>query len=223
MNKRARTRLIGVTVIIVVAVAAILAGSMSKTGAYDKTVAEIVEDQTLVGQRIKVSGVVVSGSWDKQSNPMKFAIGDEGVNGGPTLNVVYQGQVPSTFGDKVTAIVTGELQSGGTINSTSMITKCPSKYESGAEAISVSVLLADEKEQKAPNIQVMGYVTGAVAAPGTSPRFTIADKPGSAQTIPVTYEGGVPTDIKDGTAIVLTGHYESGTFSAIGVGLAKGK
>src|SRR5512139_4103394 len=123
-------RLIGVTAIVLIAIVAIILGAGSKEGAYYKTVKDVASDQALVGERVRVGGAVVAGSWDKKSNPMRFAIREEGDDsqGGPTIKVVYNGTVPSTFGDGVVAIITGELGADGTIESNDMITKCPSKY-----------------------------------------------------------------------------------------------
>ena len=94
MNKRAKTRLIGVTAIILLAVVALLASGMfGGNTAYYRTVPEIASDKELVGERIKVGGVVVAGSWDQKQNPMSFVIRDEGdaMETGPELQVVYSG------------------------------------------------------------------------------------------------------------------------------------
>ena len=74
MNKRARIRLIGVTAIVLIGVGAILLGAGSKDGAYYRQVSEIVEDESVQGERVQVGGEVVAGSWDQQSNPMRFEI-----------------------------------------------------------------------------------------------------------------------------------------------------
>ena len=78
MNKRARIHLIGVTAIILVAIAAIIFGAGGSQGAYYKTVKDVASDKALVGERVRVGGAVVAGSWDKRSNPMQFAIREEG-------------------------------------------------------------------------------------------------------------------------------------------------
>ncbi len=223
VNKRARVRLIGVTVIIVLSVAAILVGVAGDDGAFQKTVGDVVEDASLVGERIKVSGVVVPGSWNKKSNPMEFDIRDEGAPvGSPTIRVVYSGQVPSTFGDEVTAIVTGELGADGIVAATDLITKCPSKYSSGAEAITVATLLSDKASQEAKTIQVTGFVVpGSIGEPGANPRLKIQDKRDGGEAISVVYDGGLSEKIVDLTSVVITGHLEDdGTFTAANVALA---
>ena len=130
-----------------------------------------------MGERVRVGGEVVAGSWDKKSNPMRFAIREEGdkTNDGPTIKVVYNGTVPSTFGDGVVAIVTGELSTDGTINSDDMITKCPSKYTSATGALSVADLLNGGGDLTGKSVKVTGYVSGEVSPPGGDVRFTIAN------------------------------------------------
>ena len=77
MNKRARMRLIGVTAVILIAIAAVVLLTGNKQGAVYSTVPKVAKDASLVGKRVKVGGTVVAGSWDKKSNPMVFVIRDE--------------------------------------------------------------------------------------------------------------------------------------------------
>lgn len=225
MNKRARTRLIGVTAIILIAIAAIILGAGGKQGAYYKTVKDVTTDQSLVGKRVRVGGAVVTGSWDKKSNPMKFAIREEGDknSGGPTINVVYNGTVPSTFGDGVVAIVTGELSQNGTINSNDMITKCPSKYQSATGALSVQDLLKGGTDLTGKSVKVTGYVVGEVQPPGGTTRFVIADTAqGGDKTLAVFYDGAIPEGMKPGSKVVIGGSLDSSnTFDALSVAMSK--
>jgi cytochrome c-type biogenesis protein CcmE len=224
VNKRARTRLIGVTAIILIAIAAIILGAGSKQGAYYKTVKDVAQDKSLVGERVRVGGAVVTGSWDKKSNPMKFAIREEGndIQGGPTIKVVYNGTVPSTFGDGVVAIVTGELSADGTIDSNDMITKCPSKYTSATGALSVTDLLNGGADLTGKPVKVTGYVSGEISPPGGDVRFVIAsDASGGGKTVKVFFDGAVPAGIKAGSQAVLSGSLDqNGVFDAVSVALS---
>ncbi|HET6352526.1 MAG TPA: cytochrome c maturation protein CcmE [Coriobacteriia bacterium] len=223
MNKRARTRLIGVTAIILIVVAAIFLAGGNKTAAYYKTVAEISKETDLVGERVKVGGAVVAASWDKKSNPMTFTIRDEKdeAGTGPTVKVVYQGAVPSTFGDGVVAIVTGDLGSDGTIAADEMITKCPSKYQSAEGAMPV----ADVKDGVAiEKVSLAGFVkAGTIAPPGGDARFVIAETAdGSGVSVTVKYEGALPSGMTDGSSVVLTGKLNADkTFDATDVAISK--
>jgi cytochrome c-type biogenesis protein CcmE len=223
VNKRAKNRLIGVTAIILIAVAAIFFGLGGKQAAYFRTVEEISSDAGLQGERVKAGGLVVPGSWDKKSNPMTFVIRDEtDTKGtGPTIKVVYNGSVPSTFGDGVTAIVTGKLGADRTISADEMITKCPSKYESATGALPVGDLIGKGESMVGKTVKTTGYVkAGTIAAPGGDARFVVtATKDGGAE-VAVVYEGALPAGMVDSSQVVLTGAIEKdGKFVATDVSL----
>lgn len=220
MNKRARTRLIGVTAIILIAVAAVFFGLSGNQAAYYKTVEEAAKDKTLVGERVKIGGAVVTGSWDRKSNPMRFVIRDEADKDGTgaTLKVVYNGPVPSTFGDGVTAIVTGPINDQGEIEAQEMITKCPSKYESAEGAVAISKL------PEGKPVRAFGYVkAGTIAAPG-GVRFVVTEEKTGGAEAEVVWEGALPNGMADGSKVVMTGSLEAdGKFVASDVALEEGQ
>lgn len=224
MNKRARSRLIGVTAIVILAIAAIFfsLGSLGGT-AYYRSVEELATDNSLAGERVKVGGTVVPGSWDKKTNPMNFEIRDEtddkGV--GPTVRVVYTEGVPATFGDGVTAIITGVLGTDGVITSAEMITKCPSKYESAVGAMSIDDLLAGGETYVGKTVKATGYVkTGTIVAPGGESRFVVTNEKGAGAEVRVAWEGALPQGMADGSNVVLTGAIgQNGDFVATNVAL----
>ncbi len=222
MNKRAQTRLIGVTAIILIVVAAIFFGLSGQDAAYYKTVTEVSKDSSLAGERVKVGGAVVAGSWDKKSNPMTFDIRDEKdtAGKGPVVRVVYSGSVPSTFGDGVTAIVTGELSDDGTIQAGEMITKCPSKYESASGAMPVADLVGKGESMAGTTIKTAGLVkAGTVVAPGGDARFVLTDEAGTVQ-VKVVWEGALPSGMTDNSKVIVTGAMEDGgVFVATNVAL----
>ncbi len=220
MNKRARNRLIGVTAIILVAVVAIFFGAGANDGAYSRTVSDVAGTTEFAGERVRVSGTVIDGSWDRRSNPMRFEIRDEGATGGPTIKVEYTGGVPSTFGDGVVAIVTGEINADGTLlTSGDMITKCPSKYESATGALSVDELLAQTSAGYKP---VTGFIVSGSIKPVTEEiRFKVqATAEGGAQ-VPVFFGGALPDGMADGSQVVLGGELDGdGVYVATSVALS---
>lgn len=225
MNKRARNRLIGITAIIVIAIVAIFATMPSRNvTAYNMTVDEAAKPGN-VGKRIKVGGVVVTGSWDKKSNPMTFKIRDEDANStsGEELTVIYSGAVPSTFGDGVTAIVTGEMDGTKTIQAGEMITKCPSKYESATGAYQVVQLKKSLDTMINVPVKVGGVVkAGSILPPGGAVRFVILNEAGSTEELSVAYEGALPDGMVDGSKVVLTGEIdETSAFKATNVAIEK--
>lgn len=221
MNKRARTRLIGITAIILIAAGAIVFGAGSKEGAYYRKVSEISASDEFVGQRVKVGGTVVAGSWDKKSNPMRFEIRDEGVDTGPTIEVVYSGGVPSTFGDGVVAILTGTVAANGVLESDDMITKCPSKYESAKDALTVGSLLKGGENLVDKPVKVAGAIgAGTIVPPGGEQRFVLLGD--SGEELPVQYEGALPEGMTDGSEVVVSGALAQGDiFVATEVAIAE--
>jgi len=207
MNTRARNRLIGVTVIILAVAAAVFFGSGAGQGAYSRSVDEAVNDASLVGTRIKVSGSVIAGSWDKKTDPMKFRIRAEGKTSGPELSVTYTGAAPNTFGNDTVAIVTGTLEQGGVMRADDMITKCPSKYSSNAGASTTTELL--KAEVKGQPVKVVGFLkAGSLKADGqSSERFVLVSTATGGDEIRIHFAGSMPAGTKDGVQLVVGGEY----------------
>ncbi|MCL2025146.1 MAG: cytochrome c maturation protein CcmE [Coriobacteriia bacterium] len=223
MNKRARNRLIGITAIILLLILAIVFTLSSQEGAFSKTVSEVVHEE--VGTRVKVTGVVVAGSWDRRTNPMRFEIRDEedATGTGPVLAVVFEGTtVPSTFGDGVTAIVTGYITEDGSIRADEMITKCPSKYESAQDAYTVAQLKEKADQMVDIPVKVAGYVkNGQVNPPGSAVRLVLVDERGATTelNVAIPVEVQVPSAAEnDDTRLVITGALDdNGLFVAVEV------
>lgn len=225
MNKRARQRLIVVTLIVLAAVGGLIwATSKGATGgAYKKTVAEVAADKGLVGEQVQVSGPVLAGSWTPGARPLVFKITDQGKSDGATLKVVWKGAVPSAFGDGTVAIIKGIVDKDGSLAASSLITQCPSKYASATDALTVGDLVDKGTNFLGKPVKVSGYVgPGSVKAPGTGERFKLTAEIGGGESIPVRYTGALPSGMKDRTQVVLTGKLGSdGTFTATQVSLQK--
>jgi len=224
MNKRARNRLIGIAVIIALGLIALFITLTSNTSSFNMTVAEAAKSVN-VGERVKVGGVVVNGSWDKRTNPMRFQIRDEDDTDGtgPTLTVIYTGAtVPSTFGDGVTAIVTGVMEEGAMIKSNEMITKCPSKYETSTDAYTVTQLKERADAMVEVPVRVAGYVKdGKVNPSGSAVRFILVDEQGGLVELNVAFEAALPDAVATpDTKVVLTGELNrNGAFEAVNVAI----
>jgi cytochrome c-type biogenesis protein CcmE len=214
VNKRARNRLIVVTGIILVAVAAIIVftNTGSNAAAFEKTVGQVAADNSFIGKRVQVSGVVVPGSWNKGTDPMRFTISDAGKTSGPTVKIVYAGTVPNTFGDNNGVTVTGKLDQGYVMKAEKMVVKCPSKYESGTSALGVDGLLLMKKTATGQPSKVMGYVVaGSLGQSGAPVRFSISSTAaGSSTKLPVKFDGALPAEFKDGVKVVVGGTLDKG-------------
>jgi cytochrome c-type biogenesis protein CcmE len=227
VNKRARMRLIGVTAIIVIVIAVLVLTIGNKQVAQFSTIGEIAKGGTKSGDRVKIGGAVVAGSWNKQSSPMKFTIKEENdtAGTGPTIAVVYSGAAPNTFGDGVVAIVTGTLDDKGVVQANEMITKCPSKYSSAVGAIPVGELGKGQSQVGKADLQVSGYVKPASLSSDPAKRFELASKAdGTGAVVVVKYPGALPDTVKDGAQVVVTGTLGADNIlTATSVALAQGQ
>ncbi|MDR1412900.1 MAG: cytochrome c maturation protein CcmE [Actinomycetes bacterium] len=225
MNKRARNRLIGISVILLVVIAGALLFFTQQGAATNMTVAEIVKDPEAVGRRVEVTGTVVNGSWDKKTNPMTFKIreADDKKDVGPQITVVYTGGLPQTFGDGVEAIVTGDYEQGELLKSASMITKCPSKYESSTDAYQVTQLKERAEQMVNIPVKVAGVVKpGSLQPPGGAVRFIILNAEGASDELNIKFDGALSDEVKDDAKVVITGELdENGAYIATEVALEK--
>jgi cytochrome c-type biogenesis protein CcmE len=219
MNSRARNRLIGVTAIILILAAVLLVTLLPSGAAYNSLVKEITTDTKLVGTRVKVTGTVVPGSWDKKTNPMVFKIRAEGSSSGPEVQVVYNGSAPNTFGNDTVAILTGTVDKLGSLQANEMLTKCPSKYETKSDAATITDTLKTPSDTP---IRVAGFLKpGSLAAASAAERFTISTKAdGTGDSFPVTFAGSMPAGTADGVEVVVFGKLEAGVFVATDVAIA---
>lgn len=211
MNNRARNRLIGVSAIILILVVAgyfTLAGGDNQA---NKTPTQVLTDATLAGQRVKVAGTVVDDSWDGKANPMRFSVRDKGKTDGPELKVSYGGVVPSSFGNKTEAILTGTLSKDGVFEATDMLTQCPSKYKSGASAESVALLLSQGSAVVDKPVKVLGYMSTDVVG-GV---FTLQESSTGGKTVQVAFSGTPTAETKTGSTVEVGGQLgKDGVFKA---------
>ncbi|MGB4593299.1 MAG: cytochrome c maturation protein CcmE [Coriobacteriia bacterium] len=221
MNKRAKQRLIGVTVLVLVVVAALIFGASQGigAGAYKKSVAEVLSDEALVGKQVQVQGPVVAGSWSPGANPLTFEIRQMDDDNGPTLKVLWDGPVPSAFGDGTIAIVTGIVDENRLVTAKTLITQCPSKYASATDALTVDALLKSDLLGKP--VAITGYVVnGSVKPAGSAARFVVGTMSSGGQTIDIVWSGALPQGVEDGAKVVIQGSLtEAGTFEATEVAL----
>jgi cytochrome c-type biogenesis protein CcmE len=99
---------------------------------YYVTVTEFLELNETATDGFRINGKVVDGSIERlpSGQDVRFVMSD-GVN---ALPVRYHGVIPDTFVDGADVVVEGHLEDGATLYATTMLAKCPSKYESADEA-----------------------------------------------------------------------------------------
>lgn len=114
--------------ILAVAVGLLMYVSLGGAVNYYLTVSELLDKGSeLYGERVRVAGKVVSGSveWDSAAIELRFVI----VEGDDELLVVYGGAKPNGFEEDSNVLVEGEYCPDSTFQASTIILRCPSKYE----------------------------------------------------------------------------------------------
>ncbi|MCD8316342.1 MAG: cytochrome c maturation protein CcmE [Eggerthellaceae bacterium] len=215
MQAKMKRRLIvatGVIVIVLVVALALLAGTSSAK-------ALSIEDAAsgdYNNQKVQVSGSVVSNSYETNDNILTFAIYDADSDDGTQLLVRYYGEAAATFGNNIEAKCTGRIGDDGVLESSELLTKCPSKYESATEALSVSKLLGYGESMSGTIVKVAGNVKeGTLVPSGSGDRFAIVDADDPDFELSVEFDDALSDEITDGTYVVLTGAMNNeGKFAA---------
>jgi cytochrome c-type biogenesis protein CcmE len=172
--------------------------------------------------KIQVTGNVVENSFAINGYVLTFKIYDAEADPGVTqlLDVRYDGGVSATFGNDVTAICTGKKNAEGVLNCSELVTKCPSKYESGMDALTVAGLLEYGDKVVDKPVKVIGTIkTGSLAGIDAAERFVLADGETSDE-LRVKYDGALSDETGEGAHVVLTGSIGAdGAFTATNVAL----
>lgn len=216
MNAKTKRRLIAVTGVIVIVLVIILAVVGGAGAAKTISVAQASQGE-FAGQRVQVTGNVVDNSFSTVDGVLKFQIADPDSDQSAKLDVEYGGAAATTFGNGVTAICTGTLSDDGkTLVASELVTKCPSKYESATDALSVSKLLGYGEEIVGKPVKVSATVkAGTLKAAGEGDRFVAVDHDDASFEIPVKFDGALADAVSDGTSVVISGELSSdGSFVA---------
>ena len=96
-------------------------------GVYYYTVDEFLTEHRGATGHFRVNGKVATGTIERLPTGMDvtFAM----TNGEKTLPVRYHGIVPDTFVDRADVVVEGRLGPDGVFQASTLLAKCPSKYE----------------------------------------------------------------------------------------------
>jgi cytochrome c-type biogenesis protein CcmE len=125
----------------VAATMAFLVGvAVSRSGSgglvYYVTVPEFLAQGSRTASNVRVNGKVVAGSIERlpTGQDVAFTMAGEGAE----IRVAYHGIIPDTFVDGADVVVEGGLGDDGVFVASTLLAKCPSKYEAaeGAEEAS---------------------------------------------------------------------------------------
>ena len=119
--------IIGGTLIIIAIVFLIVLGLKSGATYYYEVSELLAQEPSLAGKTVRVTGEVAS-DVEHEVGKLRFRIIDT-ASQNTTLPVVYQGPLPDTFQAGRDIVVEGKYTSGGVFEATTIITKCPSKYQ----------------------------------------------------------------------------------------------
>ncbi len=115
------------TAIVVLSLGYLVYGGIQQGATYWVTVGELEQRGPGAGpERVRLGGTVAAGTvrWDPSHRHLRFAVTD----GQHTLPVVYSGVVPDIFAEGRQVVVEGVLDRQGTFDATTLLAKCPTKY-----------------------------------------------------------------------------------------------
>jgi cytochrome c-type biogenesis protein CcmE len=128
-RRRIKFVLIGLGIAATMVFMLVVATQKSDGGfAYYVTVREFTEKGEPKGH-FRVNGKVATGSIERMPDgrQVRFTIKDK--DGGATLPVDFAGIIPDTFVDDADVVVEGNRRADGVFHATTLLAKCPSKYE----------------------------------------------------------------------------------------------
>jgi cytochrome c-type biogenesis protein CcmE len=124
-HRRLRLRLLLVAAVVLAAVGVLAFAGLSGSLVYYKTTSELLADHGLVGHRVRLGGLVVTGSVHRTAGGVRFELTD-GVADVPVVNT---GQPRGVFRDGQGAVVEGVLGRDGVFRSDVLLVKHSNSYE----------------------------------------------------------------------------------------------
>jgi cytochrome c-type biogenesis protein CcmE len=131
MKAKQKKFVIGGIIILLTLVYVVYAGVRDSMVYYftpTELLAKLANGDVAINEGVRVSGRVEEGSIKHQQKDMvlTFTLTDQK----NSIPVYYKGVVPDTFKYGVEVVVEGKLNSEKTFKATTLLAKCPSKYES---------------------------------------------------------------------------------------------
>lgn len=124
------TRLWVAGVVVAAAVAYLIVTALQNNAVYYLTVSELqsASPSVYAHESVRVAGNVVPDTIDRdvQSFMVRFQISD----GSGEMPVTYKGVLPDIFGPGIQVVVEGKRADDGTFAASTLLAKCPSKFES---------------------------------------------------------------------------------------------
>lgn len=115
-------------IIIFLAIGYLAYTGFQSSATYYYTINELLaQKNTIQGSNVRVTGQVAKNSVQTETATltMRFTI----VDGPASLPVIYKGAAPDTFKTGIDVVIEGRLENDGVFRASTILTKCPSKYE----------------------------------------------------------------------------------------------
>jgi len=130
-----RTRFLVLGVVVALALGYMIYAAFPGNALYFLTVSEFIEKEEVQdGRTVRVSGVLVDGSFQRQGNSTlsRFSLEDQGTGpAGQHLTAAYVGVVPDLFFNPHSEIILeGSYGPDQVFQANAILVKCPSKYQS---------------------------------------------------------------------------------------------
>lgn len=215
-----KKRLVVVSGVIALVVIIVLAVVSAGGAARSITVAQAASG-TFAGDKVQVSGQVATGSFTLEQGGVNFALYDTADPTGARVQVRYEGTISATFGNEVSAIVTGRMGEDGVLYATTLVTKCPSKYESGVDALTVAQIKDYGSQIADKPVKVVALLApSTLTTPGAAVRFSVCDEAAPTVLLDVQFDGALSDEVRDNIKLVVTGSMGAdGIFHATDVAL----
>ncbi|MBI4186553.1 MAG: cytochrome c maturation protein CcmE [Chloroflexi bacterium] len=116
--------------VVALALGFLLYNGFTGAATYYYTVSELSAlGSSVYGENIRVNGKVAPGSVEReeQGTLLRFSVID--ADSGQGFPVVYRGVVPDTFKEDSEVVAEGYLDSSGIFYASTVLAKCPSRYE----------------------------------------------------------------------------------------------
>lgn len=121
---RTRLRLAVVIAVALAAVGALAASGLGRDVVFYRTPAELAGDESLVGERIRLGGVVDPGSIEKGEGVVRFTL-----TGGAQVPVVYTGRLVGVFQEGQGALVEGAMGEDGVFRGDYLMVRHDNTYQ----------------------------------------------------------------------------------------------
>jgi cytochrome c-type biogenesis protein CcmE len=124
-RRRVRIRLLALAAVVLAGLGVLAVAGLSGSFVYYKTTSELLADPAAHGQRIRLGGLVVTGTVHPTSDGVSFELTD----GVRNVTVINTGQPQGVFREGQGAVVEGVLGSDGVFRSDVLLVKHSNEYE----------------------------------------------------------------------------------------------